>query len=380
MNQSPIKSLLRFGQSPWLDFIERELVRSGELARMIDRWGIRGVTTNPAIFEKAITASPHYDEQIEQLATEGGTAADIYQALVLEDVREAADILLEVYTSTDGTDGFVSIEVSPRLVHDTTGTVSEAMMFWRALDRPNIMIKVPGTDEGLAATRELTARGINVNVTLLFSVDRYPKVIDAYLSGIENAAAAGRPITRIASVASFFLSRIDTMVDPLVDRIIEEGASEAGKAHRLKGEIAIASARCAYMHYRDTIDSARFQSLAKRGARPQRLLWASTGTKNAAYSDIKYVEPLVGADTVNTMPLETLRAYDDHGNPAARLGERDEQAPEVLAALSSIGIDPSSIATRLLEEGIVKFEEPFDRLHDALAERVRHFAETSFEQ
>lgn len=373
MNQSPIKSLLRFGQSPWLDFIERGLLRSGELARMVDHWGIRGVTTNPAIFEKAITTSPHYDEQIEQLVTEGSTAAHIYQALVLEDVREAADVLLDVYERTDGADGFVSIEVSPRLVHDAAGTVTEAMMFWRTLDRANIMIKVPGTDEGLTATRELIARGINVNVTLLFSVDRYPKVIDAYLSGIEHAETAGCPIARIASVASFFLSRIDTIVDPLLDQIVDQRSPDADAARRLKGEIAIASARCAYVHFRDVLRSSRYQRLAKRGARPQRLLWASTGTKNSEYSDIKYVEPLIGADTVNTMPLDTLRAYDDHGDPAARLGERDEQAPEVLAALGAIGIDPGSISARLLAEGIVKFEEPFDRLRDALAERVRRF-------
>lgn len=373
MTQSPIEAILRFGQSPWLDYIDRRLLQSGELSRMIDCWGIRGVTTNPAIFEKAIMSSDDYDEQIAQCIAKGDAASDVYRSLVLEDVRMAADILREIYESKDGSDGFVSIEVSPRLVHDADGTISEAMLLWRALDRPNIMIKVPGTDEGLTATRELIALGINVNVTLLFSVDRYPKVFDAFCAGIEEAIAAGRPIARIASVAGFFLSRIDAMVDPLLEDIADHRAPGAGKARRLKGEIAIASARCAYAHFRTALRSARCQKLASTGARPQRLLWASTGTKNPAYSDIKYVEPLIGHDTVNTMPLETLRAYDDHGKPANRLGEGDEQSVKVLTALGGIGIDPESVADRLLAEGIRKFEEPFDRLHDVISERARRF-------
>lgn len=336
---------------------------------MIERWGIRGVTSNPTIFEKAIARSDDYEERITELMAARTSASDIYESLVLEDVRTAADVLRPVYDETHGRDGFVSLEVSPHLVQDTAGTISEAERFWALLDRPNIMIKVPGTTAGLPAIVRLIANGVNVNVTLLFSLERYRQVVDAYLSGLEDAEGAGRPLESIASVASFFLSRIDTMVDPLLDRIVVEKGSHARLAQRLKGEIAIASARRAYAIFRDVSRSTRFRRLAERGARPQRLLWASTGTKNPAYSDVKYVEPLIGLDTVNSMPLDTLKAYDDHGEPAQRLANDAQDAIEILSSLQNVGIDLERITERLLSEGITKFAEPFDALHRFLESR-----------
>lgn len=371
MNDSPLKSLLRFGQSPWLDFIQQDLIRSGELGAMIDRWGIRGVTSNPSIFEKAVSDSTDYDNQINRLAAVGMTTAEVYEALVIDDIQAAADVLMPVYDVSGGGDGFVSLEVSPHLVRDTEGTVGEARRLWARVDRPNVMIKVPGTAEGLPAITRLIAEGINVNVTLLFSLERYGEVIEAYLRGLEDAVDAGRPLISVASVASFFLSRIDSMVDPMLDKIVAQGDSGAETAQGLKGEIAIASARRAYGIFQSGLHDQRFQDLAARGARPQRLLWASTGTKNPAYSDVKYVEPLIGPDTVNTMPLATLEAYDDHGQPTGRLTEDNDDAAGILATLQRLGIDLDSITDRLLEEGIEKFVESFDALHRALDDRRR---------
>lgn len=366
MADSPLKSLSRFGQSPWLDFIQRGLVESGRLAGMIGDWGLKGVTSNPSIFEKAIAHSADYDEQIATLVAAGRSTEEIYEALVVDDIRAAADALQPVYAQTGGADGFVSVEVSPHRVRDTVGTVEEARQWWSRIDRPNVMIKVPGTSEGLPAITTLIAEGFNVNVTLLFSVERYREVIHAWREGLAGAAAAGRRLNSIASVASFFLSRIDVMVDPLLAGIADRGGAEAATACALQGEVAIACARRAYAEFRHSLRDERFRRLAAGGARPQRLLWASTGTKNPDYSDIKYVEPLIGPDTVNTMPLQTLEAYDDHGHPAARLTGDDGGATETLEALAGLGIDLEAVCTGLLEEGIIKFVEPFDALHRAL--------------
>lgn len=365
-SESPLKMLSRLGQSPWLDFMQRSLLRSGELAGMLERWSIRGVTTNPAIFENAISHSSDYRARIDELSAAGWSPDAIYEDLVLDDVAEAADILRGVYDLTRGADGFVSVEVSPRLVHDAAGTVAEARRFWALLDRPNVMIKVPATAEGLPAIRRLIGEGINVNVTLLFSLTRYREVVEAYLGGLEDAAAAGRSLASIASVASIFLSRIDTMVDARLDELAS-GAD--GKALRsLEGEAAIACARCAYAMYCDVVETERFRALADRGARSQRLLWASTGTKNPDYSDVKYIEPLIAPDTVSTMPLQTLEAYDGVGEPAIRLtGDDSGPARETLAALERAGIDVEEVAGRLLEQGIVKFADPFEALHAVLA-------------
>lgn len=366
MKESPLKALKLFGQSPWLDFIQRGLIHSGELARMIEDWGISGVTSNPTIFEKAIAHGDDYKEAIRELVRAGHNPSEIYEALVLEDVSAAADVLRPGYNESDGLDGFVSLEVSPHLVNDAARTIQEATRLWRALARPNVMIKVPATPAGITAIRRLIGNGVNVNATLLFSVGIYRDVSEAYLSGLENALAAGRPLASIASVASFFLSRIDSMVDPELQRIAAEGDSRARQAKALQGEVAIASARCAYDLLNGVLKSKRFQKLAAHGAQPQRLLWASTGTKNADYSDIKYVEPLIGPHTVNTMPLATLRAYDERGAPAATLQEHRDGAAYALAELGEIGIKLTEVTEKLLEEGITSFIESFDALHVTL--------------
>lgn len=374
MRQSPLRTLSLFGQSPWLDYIERRLLASGGLERMIDDWGIRGVTTNPSIFQKAVLESTDYDEQIAALAGDGRSASEIYDAIVLEDVDQAAAILGPVYESSDGEDGYVSIEVSPHLARDTGGTCAEARRFWETLGRANVMIKVPATRQGLPAIRHLIAAGINVNVTLLFSLERYREVVDAYLSGLEDAEAAGHGLHATASVASFFLSRIDTMVDRMLETFVAEEGPQAAAANRLVGEAAIASARRAYAIHREMFASERFRRLADRGAQAQRLLWASTGTKNPAYSDIKYVEPLIGPGTVSTMPLETLRAYDDHGQPDERLTRHLDAGAQSLAELERIGIDLGSVTRRLLDEGAAKFERAYDELHATLGSAAAKFA------
>lgn len=370
MDGNPVRRLAELGQSPWLDFLSRGMLRSGELAALIDHRDVHGITSNPVIFEKAIAQSDDYDEQIGDLASAGCSIEDIYEALVLDDVAAAADLLRGVYDESGGVDGFVSVEVSPHLVHDRTGTLAEARRFWQRIDRPNVMIKVPGTMAGLAAVRELIAGGVNVNVTLLFSLARYEHVADAWAAGIEDALAAGRRVDTIASVASFFLSRIDAMVDPLLDDCAAGNDERAEAAATLKGEVAIACARRAYATFGQLAETARFRSLADNGARPQRLLWASTGTKNPAYSDIKYIEPLIGPQTVTTMPPETLAAYRDHGRPAVRLTDGLDRATAVLAGLDRAGIDLADVTDRLLDEGIRKFAEPFDALHAALDEKA----------
>lgn len=372
-NDNPLRRLAQLGQSPWLDFLSRRMLRSGELAELIDRWGVRGITSNPVIFEKAIAHSDDYDEQIAALAAAGRSAAEIYETLVLDDVAAAADLLRAVYEDSGGADGFVSVEVSPHLVHDAVGTVAEARRFCGRVDRPNVMIKVPGTTTGLAAIRELIAGGVNVNVTLLFSLERYEHVAEAWASGVEDALAAGRRVDTIASVASFFLSRIDSMVDPLLQEPAAGPREPASEAATLKGEVAIACARRAYAIFRQMSGTGRFRSLADHGAKPQRLLWASTGTKNPAYSDIKYIEPLIGPDTVTTMPPDTLAAYRDHGRPAVRLTGGLDRATGVLAGLERAGVDLMAVTDRLLDEGIRKFAEPFDALHAALDKKASAF-------
>ena len=366
MPDSPVEQLQRFGQSPWLDYISRHLIRSGDLKAMVEHRGLRGMTSNPAIFSKAITESSDYDEAIAAAALRGEDNNAIYEALVLDDIRAAADILAPVYAATDAADGYVSLEVSPHLVHDTEGTISEALRLWGELERPNVMIKVPATAAGLPAIERLLGRGINVNVTLLFSLERYREVTDTYLTGLEQAAANGLRLASIASVASFFLSRIDVMVDPMLEQIVAGGGSASARAAKLRGRIAAASAQCAYAIMQDVVDEERFRALERGGARMQRLLWASTGTKNPEYSDIKYIEPLVGPDTVTTMPLATYEAYEDHGQPAARIETGADDAAALLESLGEIGIDLDDVTARLLDEGIDKFVRPFDALLNAI--------------
>ncbi len=367
MKSNPLKQLAALGQSVWLDYIRRNLIASGELERLIEEDGLRGMTSNPAIFEKAIAESHDYDEDIQAMALAGKSVADIYEALSLGDVQSAADNFRPLYDKTDGKDGYVSLEVNPHLAHDTAGTLQEARRLWAALNRPNVFIKVPATAGGLPAIRQLISEGISVNVTLLFGLPRYRQVADAYLAGIEARAAQGKPVKHVASVASFFVSRMDTLVDPLLEKQIAKGGRQADLAKQLHGEVAIASAKMAYQIYKEIVGGPRFKDLAGKGARPQRLLWASTGTKNPYYSDVKYVDSLIGPDTVNTVPVETLEAYRDHGDPQARLEQDVQRAGWVLARLPELGIDIDKVTQQLEDEGVEKFNKPFDKLMETLA-------------
>ncbi len=367
MKQNPLRKLADLGQSVWIDFIRRGTISSGELQELIQNDGIRGVTSNPSIFEKAITGSHDYDTSIRALSLEGKGPGEIYERLAVEDIRMAADLFRPVYDRLNGGDGFVSLEVSPHLAYDTEGTITEARRLWKALDRPNVMIKVPATRQGLGAIRQLTGEGINVNVTLLFGLPRYREVAEAYLDGLEAYAALGKPLERLSSVASFFLSRIDVLADPLLEKFTKGARAE--EARSIHGLLALSSAKIAYEMYKRIFGSIRFRKLAERGARSQRLLWASTSTKNPCYSDVKYVEPLIGPGTINTMPMETLNAYRDHGQPAVRLEEHFSRALQAFRKLREMGLDMNEITGQLEEEGVRKFIEPYDRLMKALEER-----------
>ncbi len=362
MKESPLRKLHALGQSIWLDYIRRDLISSGELRRLIAEDGLRGITSNPAIFENSITGSHDYDADIRAMALHGKGVMAIYEALSQRDVQRAADEFRPVYDTTDAADGYVSLEVNPHLAHDTLGTIEEARRLWDALDRPNVLIKVPATTEGLEAIRQLTSEGININVTLLFGLPRYRQVADAYLSGLESRAERHEPLQRVASVASFFVSRIDQLVDPLLEKCVVRGGEPATLAKQLRGRIAIASAKGAYQIYREIYGSERFRRLAHMKARAQRPLWASTSTKNPDYEDIKYVEALIGAETVTTVPKETLDAYRDHGQPRVRIEDDVELAQLSLARLSRLGISIDSVTQRLVDEGIDKFIVPFDKL------------------
>jgi len=369
LKSNPLKQLETLGQSIWLDYIRRDLIANGELRRLIEEDGLRGMTSNPSIFEKAITDSHDYDENIRAMALDGRSAAAIYETISQYDVQSAADEFRALYDRTDGEDGYVSLEVNPHLAHDTHGTMQEARRLWIALNRPNVLIKVPATSEGLPAIRQLISEGINVNVTLLFGLPRYRQVVEAYLAGIEARAAKGKPVKHVASVASFFVSRIDALLDPLLDKFIARGGKEADLSKMARGRAAIASAKMAYQVYKEIFGSDRFRKLASHGARVQRLLWASTGTKNPDYSDVKYVEALIGPDTVNTAPPGTLDAYRDHGEPTSRLEHDVEEARRVLERLAKLGISIGKMTQQLEDEGIQKFNEPFDKLMATLTLR-----------
>jgi len=366
MKPNPLLQLQDFGQSVWLDNLSRHLLTSGELRRLIEEDGLRGETSNPAIFEKAIDESHDYDDAVRALAREGKSAAEIYQALTVDDIQRAADLFRPDYDRLDGRDGFVSLEVSPHLADDTAGSIAEARRLWAAVDRPNVFIKIPATRAGLPAISQLIGEGISINITLLFGLGRYSEVAEAYLAGLEARAAQDQPLERVASVASFFLSRIDVLVDPMLEKTIQAGGSRAEVARSLHGQVAIASAKMAYQIYKGIFSSDRFRHLEARGARSQRVLWASTGTKNPAYSDVKYIEPLIGSETVNTMPLETIDAYRDHGQPKARLEEDVAEAGRVLDRLPELGIDLGAVTQQLEREGVDKFNKPYDRLMAAL--------------
>jgi transaldolase len=343
---NPLRQLAELGQSVWYDYITRDLLRSGELERLIREDGLCGMTSNPTIFEKAIADSQLYDDDIRRLTEQGRNPSEIFEALAVADVRSACDVFLPVYQEARGHDGLVSLEVSPRLAHDTEGTIHEAERLWNAVGRPNAMIKIPGTSAGLPAITHAIAAGINVNVTLLFSVVRYAEVLEAWLQGLERRLDRGLPLDSIASVASFFVSRVDAKVDPLLNR-----SNDAG----LRGTAAIANAAQAYRLFRQTRDSEQWSHLSRAGVAAQRPLWASTSTKNPQYSDVYYVEALIAPETVNTLPPETLEAYRDHGRPSIRIGEAMAAAPAQLAALAQAGIDMAAITRELEDEGVAKF-------------------------
>jgi transaldolase len=349
------------GQSVWLDFITRDLVRSGELQRMIEEDGIRGMTSNPTIFQAAISKGHAYDEQIKGLIAEGKDAGAIFEAVAVKDIQDACDLYRPLYDSTNGLDGLVSIEVSPTLARDPEGTLADARRLWREVNRPNVMIKVPGTDECVPAIRTLLREGINVNITLLFSLRNHEQVMWAYIEALEERARAGQPIDRIASVASFFVSRVDTLIDRLIDEQIAAGGDET-TLRSLQGKVAVANAKLAYENFRAIFGGERFQALAAKGARVQRPLWASTGTKNKAYSDVLYVDSLIGPDTVNTLPPATLEAFMDHGTVARTVDQNVDEAHTTIEALRANGIDLDAATKQLENEGVAAFAKSFEDL------------------
>ncbi len=366
MKDNHLIKLETLGQSLWLDYIRRDLISDGTLRYLIKDDGLRGMTSNPSIFEKAIAESDIYDQDIREMALKQMEAKSIYETLSQCDVKSAADEFRSLYDKTNGGDGYVSLEVNPHLAYNTQGTVEEARRLWVALDRPNVLIKVPATSDGLPAIKQLISEGINVNATLIFGVHRYRQVVANYISGLKMRIAQGKPVKHIVSVASFFLSRIDTLVDPLVDNFFVSGGQKVEIAKKVHGQVAIASAKAAYQIYKEIFEGDSFVRLAGQGARPQRLLWASTGTKDSSYSDVKYIEQFIGPDTINTAPLETIDAYRDHGESKSTLENAVMEANLVLESLPGLGIDINKITQQLEDEGVKKFIVPFDKLMEVI--------------
>ena len=367
----------QYGQSIWMDNLSRDLIESGELKQSISERGIRGITSNPAIFEKAIAGNKIYDEAIEAGIKAGKSVQEIYEDLVFTDIRNACDVFMPVYRETDGLDGYVSIEVPPDLAKNTESTIAEARRYYQAIDRPNLMIKIPGTPEGLPAVEQAISEGMSVNVTLLFSVQSYIDTAWAYIRGLEKRAEAGAEIGNVASVASFFLSRIDVMIDDQIDRKLESASDDAkAKLAAIKGKVAIANAKVAYQKYKEIFGSDRWKALAEKGAKVQRLLWASTGTKNPEYSDVMYVDELVGPDTVNTLPPTTIEACADHCDPASRIESNLDEAHRVIDGLQdeAVDINLDNVMDALLDEGIDKFIKPFESLMSSLEAKVKQLA------
>jgi transaldolase / glucose-6-phosphate isomerase len=369
---NPIKALQDHGQSVWLDFLARGFIAKGSLKKLVDQDGVRGVTSNPSIFEKAIAHSDEYDKAIARaLEANDRPVGALYEGLAVADIKHAADVLRPVFDAQHGADGFVSIEVSPYLAMDTQRSILEARRLWSEIDRKNLMIKIPGTPAGLPAIEALIAEAINVNITLLFSQKVYEQVVEAYLRGLEALAAKGRDLSQVASVASFFVSRIDSAVDKLIDEKIAQANDPDEKARlgKLKGKVAIANAKLAYQRYKRLFAGERWSILQAKGAKPQRLLWASTGTKDKAYSDVLYVEELIGQNTVNTVPPATLDAFRDHGKLRDSLEENVEHAQRVLDGLSRAGISLDAVTDKLVEEGVAIFSDANDRLLGAVAKK-----------
>ncbi|MBI3820775.1 MAG: transaldolase [Planctomycetes bacterium] len=369
MNNSPLLKLADAGQSVWFDNISRELIKSGGLEKLRIR-GIRGVTSNPTIFQKAIAETNFYDSAIEKLGRRGLDARAIFDQLAIEDIRAACDVLKPVYDATNGNDGYVSLEVSPELAYNSSGTLADANRLWQAVSKPNLMIKIPGTPEGLPAIRDAIAAGININVTLLFAVDAHAAVLDAYMTGLEQRARAGQPINNISSVASFFVSRVDSLIDKqLEEKAAKAGGADAERIRALSGRAAIENARLAYKLFLDRTASPRWQLLKAKGARVQRPLWASTSTKNPKYRDVIYCEQLIGQDTVNTMPPATVEAFDNHGVVAATLPGDVNNSRAFLAQLESAGINMNTVCKTLVDEGVKSFAKSFTDLLAAVEQK-----------
>ena len=365
--ENPLRQLERFGQSVWLDYVRRDLLTSAEFRRLIDEDGLDGMTSNPTIFEKAIAGSTDYDDQIDQTVRAGHSVEEIYEALSTTDIKMAADALRPIYDRTHGRTGFVSYEVPPRLAHDTDGTIAAARRYFNLIGRPNLMIKVPSTPAGIPAFEQLISEGMSINVTLMFSMKHYEMVANAYLRGLERRMQAGQPLGRVASVASVFVSRVETLADKRIDEKLTANPGAAFSA--LRGTAAVAGTKLMYQRFKELFDSERFKKLAANGARVQRPLWASTGTKNPAYSDIKYVQELIGPDTVNTMPPATMDAFRDHGQPSATLEADLAGARELVQRLAATGIDLDAIGDELQVEGVDAFAKSFDDLLAVIGQR-----------
>ena len=366
---NPLKDLLKFGQSVWLDYIRRDLIETGELKRLIDEDGLRGMTSNPAIFEKAIADSKYYAETLKSLQSRQDLDANgRYEVLAIQDIQAAADALLPVYQSAKRRDGYVSLEVSPYLARDTQATLKDARRLWKAVGRENLMVKVPATAEGIPAFQQLISEGININVTLLFAQEVYEEVAEAYIAGLEKFAAQGGDVSRIASVASFFISRIDSAVDAILAARLKTAKHDKEKAdiQSVLGKVAIANGKQTYQRYLKIFGSDRWKKLAAKGAQTQRVLWASTSTKNPAYSDVMYVEELIGSDTVNTIPPVTLDAFRDHGHPRASLTENVEAADQTMVKVASVGVSMKEVTDKLTDDGVRLFAEAFDKLLKAV--------------
>ena len=369
---NPLKGLLAYGQSPWLDFIRRNILLNGDLKKMIDNDGLRGMTSNPAIFEKAITAGDDYNDIIKAADAPSSTAMALYEKIAIRDVQDATDIFRPVYTETKGRDGYVSLEVSPNLAFDTQATIDEARRLWKAVNRPNVMIKIPATPQGIPAIRQALEEGININITLLFAQSAYEQVAEAYLSALEARAAKNQNLAQIASVASFFVSRIDSLVDSTIDGMLKTETDSAKKTllQALQGKVAIANARRTYHKYQELFGGSRWQALAAKGAQTQRLLWASTSTKNPKYRDVLYVEELIGADTVDTIPPATFDAFRDHGKLRNSLTEDLAGANKTMSDLEAAGISMKQVTDKLLADAVKLFQEPFKQLLDAISKHA----------
>jgi transaldolase len=372
MSTNPLIELTRLGQSVWNDNIERKLITSGELKRLVDEDGLSGVTSNPAIFEKAIVSSDLYADQLRDSVEIGKNAQEIYEALAIQDIQMAADVLASVYERTGGRDGFVSLECSPLLANDTQATIEETRRLWRLVDRKNVMIKIPGTPEGIPAIEQAIYEGININITLLFSLHAYDQTIEAYIRGLERRAAENKPIDNISSVASFFVSRIDSAVDKELERRIGQTSDEEEKAklQSLLGRIAIANAKIAYQRYKKVFHGERFAALKQKGAQVQRPLWASTSTKNPVYPDVYYVEALIGAETVDTLPPATIVAFRDHGRARATIEDNLDEERALLTRLEEVGISLDQVTAHVLADAVRLFVEPFEKLLKTIESRA----------